>query len=335
MMDSNMDITMDLAEREKFGDIECSIYRNTGSNELFFTREQIGTALEYSEPRIAIMKIHSRHADRLNRFSTVVSLSKSGGNQFGIPQSDDGFHPEYGGTQETTLYSRKGVMEICRWSRQPKADAFMDWVWEVTDRLMRGDIVLAPGNCSGIVSTEALSEKLDVISGVLDSLNGMISKAIDNMDAKVFRPIALLDDKISKVQTASSYSNYYLRCQMRSGYDERWERSQHPRLKTIAEFIGIDERRLLQEIYIEMEHRYGITLDSFVNDYKRTKRISTCSTLSVISFSLTLREMFTAIVDEVLDICGIEIQESTQQSRLLDMAHVAVSRKFEDVTHNG
>lgn len=85
MMDSCTDITMELAEREKFGDIECSIYRNTGSNELFFTREQIGTALEYSEPRIAIMKIHSRHADRLNRFSTVVSLSKSGGTSLVSP----------------------------------------------------------------------------------------------------------------------------------------------------------------------------------------------------------------------------------------------------------
>jgi hypothetical protein len=42
------------------------------------------------------------------------------------------------GTQSTTVYDRKGIMEICRWSQQPKADAFMDWVWAVMDALMNG-----------------------------------------------------------------------------------------------------------------------------------------------------------------------------------------------------
>lgn len=313
--------TMELAEREKFGDIECSIYRASGNGELFFTREQIGAALEYSDPSKSIDKIHSRHRERIDLFSTAVTLGVvEGGRQV---------------QREMILYTRKGIMEICRWSRQPKADAFMDWVWEVTDRLMRGDVVLAPVDHADIVSTGDLTAQLDSIAGALDALNNSVSKAMNNLDAKVSRSMMSLDEKISKVQTASSYSNYYLRCQMRSGYDERWERSQHPRLNAIAEFIGMEERTLLQEIYVEMEHRYGITLDSFVDDYKRTKRISTCSTLSVISFSLTLREMFTAIVDEVLGICGIEIRESTQQSRLLDMAHVAVSRKFEDVTSDG
>ncbi len=156
---------------------------------------------------------------------TVFQRAKVGGYQFGIPHSDDGisysegvqaqieptysddsFHPEYGGTQETVLYSRKGVMEICRWSRQPKADAFMDFVWEVTDRLMSGEVVLAPGNGAAVVPTGDVCAQLDSIAGAL----------------------AALDEKVSKVQTASSFSNYYLRCQMRSGYDERWERSQHP-----------------------------------------------------------------------------------------------------------
>lgn len=40
-----------------------------------------------------------------------------------------------GGTQETTLYNAKGIYEICRWSRQPKADAFMDWVWDVLESI--------------------------------------------------------------------------------------------------------------------------------------------------------------------------------------------------------
>ena len=70
---------LDLAERAKFGEMECSIYRDAGSGELFFTREQIGTALEYSDPSKAISNIHARHANRLNMFSVTVPILKSGG----------------------------------------------------------------------------------------------------------------------------------------------------------------------------------------------------------------------------------------------------------------
>ena len=38
------------------------------------------------------------------------------------------------------VYSRKGIMEICRHSRQPKADAFMDFAWDVMDDLLSGKL---------------------------------------------------------------------------------------------------------------------------------------------------------------------------------------------------
>lgn len=56
----------------------------------------------------------------MDRFSGVVKLSTPGGEQ------------------EVTVYNRKGIMEICRHSDQPKADAFMDFCWEVMDSLMSG-----------------------------------------------------------------------------------------------------------------------------------------------------------------------------------------------------
>jgi ERCC4-related helicase len=43
-----------------------------------------------------------------------------------------------GKAYNTYLYSPKGVYEICRWSRQPKADAFMDWVWGVVESIRTG-----------------------------------------------------------------------------------------------------------------------------------------------------------------------------------------------------
>lgn len=110
---------LELVKSANFGEIQCDIYH--GEKEFYMTREQIGTALEYSNPRESIKNIHVRHRDRLDKYSR--------GYQIDTPAS---------GKQTTTLYTRKGIMEICRWSQQPKADAFMDFVWEVMDSLMSG-----------------------------------------------------------------------------------------------------------------------------------------------------------------------------------------------------
>ena len=107
-----------LMKSEKFGEIECDFYGD--GEDFWMTREQIGAALEYSNPRDAIAKIHRRKRARMDRFSGVVKLSTPGGEQ------------------EVTVYNRKGIMEICRHSDQPKADAFMDFCWEVMDSLMSG-----------------------------------------------------------------------------------------------------------------------------------------------------------------------------------------------------
>ena len=81
------------------------------------TREQIGMALEYEYPGIAIGNIHNRHPERLDKYSLCIPIDKR------VNQVD---YPFAGGEQETYLYSNKGIMEICRWSKQPKADQFID-----------------------------------------------------------------------------------------------------------------------------------------------------------------------------------------------------------------
>lgn len=110
---------MKMVKSDNFGGVQCDIY-NIGS-EYYMTREQIGRALEYSEPGNAIEVIHRRKKERLDMFSTTVKLT-------GV----DGKLRNY------VVYSRKGVMEICRHSGQPKADAFMDWVWDTMDGLIAG-----------------------------------------------------------------------------------------------------------------------------------------------------------------------------------------------------
>ena len=56
--------TLKLITTENFGDLQCNFYRNM-NDDVLLTREQIGTALEYSDPSKAIQKIHLKHKDRL------------------------------------------------------------------------------------------------------------------------------------------------------------------------------------------------------------------------------------------------------------------------------
>ena len=97
-------------------------YQDSGK-EFWGTREQIGTMLGYEEPGKAIAKIHERKASRFKDFSTVVKLTKVEGDR------------EV--TREVTVYNFKGLLEICRYSNQPKADAVMDFLWEMADEVRK------------------------------------------------------------------------------------------------------------------------------------------------------------------------------------------------------
>ena len=103
-----------LVKSENFGNVQCDFYGD--DKNFWMTREQIGEALEYSEPMIAISKIHDRHKDRIDKFSLTRLVNG----------------------RSIYLYSPKGVYEICRWSQQPKADAFFDWVYDRLEELRTG-----------------------------------------------------------------------------------------------------------------------------------------------------------------------------------------------------
>ena len=59
----------------------------------------------------------------MDKFSTVVKLGTVEGSRTV--------------TREVTVYSFKGLLEICRYSNQPKANAVMDKLWEIADEIRR------------------------------------------------------------------------------------------------------------------------------------------------------------------------------------------------------
>lgn len=125
-----------LVKRAPFGAMTVDYYGD-GRGNFYMTREQIGRALGYSNPRAAIKDIHKRHKARLDPFSVIVKLSSIDSEPRGAQTA-----PTSGGIQETVLYSAKGVYEICRHSDMPVADAFYDAVYEVLEGLRMGYLSL-------------------------------------------------------------------------------------------------------------------------------------------------------------------------------------------------
>lgn len=138
-----------LITTETFGDLSCNFYRNM-NDDILLTREQIGIALEYSDPINAIYKIHKRHQDRLDNLSICLS---------------DGLG------HEIYYYNERGIMEICRWSNSKKANLFMDWVWDIIEKYRHNE--LQP-------NLEQLTETLSSITQTLANItNNMVSMQQD------------------------------------------------------------------------------------------------------------------------------------------------------------
>ena len=106
-----------------FGSQEINVVQATGQPEPGVTRQQLGEMLGYSDPHRAISKIHERNANRLNPISVVVKMTGADGKSY-----------------DTTIYGFKGILEVCRHSNKPNANAVMDWAWETLDKLRKGEI---------------------------------------------------------------------------------------------------------------------------------------------------------------------------------------------------
>lgn len=157
-----------LIKSENFGAVQCDFYQGQ-QNEIWMTRRQIGESLEYGDPNQAIKNIHLRHKARLDKFSRVVQIETPSGRQ------------------ETTLYSAKGVYEICRWSQQPKADAFYDWVYEILESLRKGETVLV----SLEKKLELEIKKMNAEARLINARVRQAKLILKSQDGKTLSPVSV------------------------------------------------------------------------------------------------------------------------------------------------
>ena len=115
---------MELLTTKEFDGVTLDCYKAKNEDDGFWaTREQIGQLLEYENPRVSIANIHNRNIERLDKFSRVIKMITHEENR--------------DVTREVTVYNFKGVLEICRFSNQPKANTVIDFAWSIMDEIRK------------------------------------------------------------------------------------------------------------------------------------------------------------------------------------------------------
>ena len=157
---------LQLINTNNFNGITCDVFAD--GNKIYMTRSQIGKALEYISPNDSIRRIHERHANRINKYCVSIEQTDlplkqgwvkltEGAKQAKQNDSSVLAAQDYSDSQIVYLYSQRGIMEICRWSRQPLADKFMDWVWDIIEAYRDGSLV--PYSTDEHVVTDVMSQE--------------------------------------------------------------------------------------------------------------------------------------------------------------------------------
>lgn len=267
-----------LVETDVFNEITTCDFWGNANNEYLVTREQIGRALGYSNPANAIKNIHLKHKERLDKFSTQLTLGYVEGDRYV--------------ERERILYNRKGIMEICRWSRQPLADKFMDWCWEIMDRLISNSlntVTLSREEYSMIINTVNEVGQLNKVNEQLTRQLQIISAQNTTMQDKLSR----MWQKIMLIVPPAHYSS--------------WKNKMSQKIVSLAKILGYtnddDRKSIYSDIYNMMRSDYDIDLNSYKENYLLSQiDCKNVAMIDVIDSDTALRDIFEEFVDRYIQI---------------------------------
>ena len=264
---------------ENFGELQCNFYRNM-NDDILLTREQIGTALEYSNPSTAIKNLHRKHKDRLDSLSMKIKLGRLQNEP--TSKSDE---------QERVYYTERGVMEICRWSRQPKANLFMDWVWDIVEKYRNKEIV----------DITLLSSTLNKMVSILEKQEERITK----VESQLSEPL--------QVEEKPAYKKPY----------NPWFAKMQPKYQLLEDYFDITRGQLYKNILKEMENIYNIDTNQIQADYLYENNITSCYPLDPYEFKQKYRDMVEGIVNDNLIQYGI----ASEDDPITSTKHITIFNK--------
>ena len=290
---------MTVITSKSFGALNVDVYQND-KHQYYMTREQIGAALEYNNPNKAIQNIHVKNTDRLDPLSTFLKLRKVEG---GITKE-----------REYIVYSLRGVMEICRLSRQPKADAFMDFCWDIMESLMRGDSVLATPKMDAALSKEFIDVRLHALFDSMKNLQSELNSTRKDLSEQIEEARATSNEALNVISSVSQCVHQIKDKQMDNAiraknYTPRnvfqdemsdWRKDLYSKIGVIANTKGYTNKETLHKIYEYLNRNYGFVLEDARAKYiKRTNRSGKISTIDIIEEDSTWKSIMGAVVADM------------------------------------
>lgn len=242
------------------------------NDDILLTREQIGQALEYADPQKAIDNIHSKHRDRLDELSVTTKLRATDGKCY-----------------NTMLYTERGIMEICRWSRQPKANLFMDWVWDIISKYRHNE----------------LNPTIPDLQPLIDSIT-VLTQAVTTMQ----QDISSLKESSQKKQLPISPFS-------------RWKKNTFDKLKLLTKYVNehsdqnLELKDTMHIVLNEVQDTYDIDLANYTREYMLENSLDTKPyDLDVISYYKNLKDMYTLTLNSILE--KLNIQLSSTKRNIFD-----------------
>lgn len=290
---------MTVITSKPFGTLSMDVYEDN-NHQYYMTREQIGKALEYTSPVVAIKKIHDRYADRLDALSSITNLVIEVGNHTQMRQ--------------TYVYNLRGVMEICRFSRQPKADAFMDFCWDIMESLMRGDSVLATPQMDAALSKEFIDVRLHALFDSVKSLQNELDSTRKDLSDQIEEARATSNEALNVISSVSQCVHQIKDKQMDNAiraksYTPRnvfqdemsdWRKDLYSKIGVIANTKGYTNKETLHKIYEYLNRNYGFVLEDARAKYiKRTNRSGKISTIDIIEEDSTWKSVMGSVVADM------------------------------------
>lgn len=317
--------SMTVITSKPFGALSMDVYEDN-NHQYYMTREQIGTALEYNNPNKAIQNIHVKNTDRLDPLSTFLSLRNVEG---GITKE-----------REYIVYSLRGVMEICRLSRQPKADAFMDFCWDIMESLMRGDSVLATPQMDAALSKEFIDVRLHALFDSMKNLQSELDSTRKEPGDQIEEARATSNEALNIISSVSQCVHQIKDKQMDNSiraksYTPRnvfqdemsdWRKDLYSKIGVIANTKGYTNKETLHKIYEYLNRNYGFVLEDARAKYvKRTNRSGKISTIDIIEEDSTWKSVMGAVVADMYAASIERLHQNQNELRLTPKAVEAVS----------
>ena len=288
---------MTVITSKPFGALNVDVYQND-KHQYYMTREQIGTALEYTSPVVAIKKIHDRYADRLDALTSITNLVIEVGNHTQMRQ--------------TYVYNLRGVMEICRFSRQPKADAFMDFCWDIMESLMRGDSVLATPQMDAALSKEFIDVRLHALFDSMKNLQNELISTRKDLSEQIEEARATSNEALNTISSVSQCVHQIKDKQMddairstrnftpRKDVMSDWRKKMYERINVIAAINEMKVQDVFRDVYEYMNRVYTFVIEEERRKFcARTGHTGHIPTIDIVEASTMYKSIFGALVEDL------------------------------------